>query len=57
MNTNEERQLCSVNGMLAPGVMCGRVVVGLQYCSLPAGRCEHQQAPIKETPDTKDPTT
>ena len=45
INLNEvSKPLCSVAGVVAPGAMCGHVIVGRKYCGAPPGDCEHQKA-------------
>jgi hypothetical protein len=36
-----DKPICKVNGRLAPGVMCGLVVVGGKHCGFD-GACEHK---------------
>lgn len=37
-----QRPRCAVRGMIRPGAMCGRVIVGGELCGAPAGSCRHQ---------------
>lgn len=41
MNAPAQKPGCTVRGLIAPGVMCGSVIVGSQSCGF-NGSCEHQ---------------
>lgn len=40
--TTEQKPECAVHGMVRPGAMCSKVIVGMKLCGF-AGRCEHQR--------------
>lgn len=37
---------CAANGNLAPGAMCGHVIVGSKKCGAEPGSCEHQRGGV-----------
>lgn len=39
-----ERPKCAVRGLVAPGGMCGKVIVGATYCGH-SGECVHKVMP------------
>lgn len=44
------KPLCKVNGRIAPGAMCGSIIVGMKYCGF-AGECQHKEV-VTEPPAT-----
>ncbi len=38
----QQKPECAVRGMVRPGAMCSKVIVGQQLCGF-AGQCEHQR--------------
>jgi len=44
-----ELPLCAVRGMIQPGAMCGKVIVGMKYCGH-AGECKHKRDATPSTP-------
>jgi hypothetical protein len=38
----EEKPACAVGGMVRPGAMCSKVIVGGKLCGF-TGQCEHQR--------------
>lgn len=46
-----EKFLCKVNGRIAPGAMCGSVIVGMKYCGHKGG-CEHKQQEVQAKEET-----
>lgn len=38
----QERPTCAVHGMIQPGAMCSKIIVGMKYCGY-SGECPHKQ--------------
>jgi hypothetical protein len=43
-NETSEKPECAVHGMVRPGAMCSKVIVGMQFCGY-SGHCDHQRWP------------
>ena len=43
-NQDDNRHRCAVRGMPRPGVMCGAVIVGGEFCGH-SGECPHKVIP------------
>lgn len=37
----QDRPTCAVRGMIRPGAMCGKIIVGMRYCGY-KGECPHK---------------
>lgn len=47
---HQEMPLCGVGGMIAPGAMCGSVIVGMKYCGY-TGECQHKREQPPSLPE------
>lgn len=43
-----EKPTCAVSGMIRPGAMCGKIIVGMKYCGY-SGECPHKQGQPAKT--------
>lgn len=45
----DPKPMCAVHGMVRPGAMCSKVIVGMKLCGF-SGQCEHQRHadPVKQ---------
>lgn len=41
----EQKHQCAVRGLIRPGAMCPKVIVGGMRCGAQPGTCQHQRAP------------
>jgi len=39
----QQKPRCAVHGMVRPGGMCSRVIVGMEFCGAQPGTCPHQR--------------
>lgn len=46
--TTEQKPNCAVGGLIRPGAMCSKVIVGGKLCGAQPGTCPHQR---QQTPD------
>lgn len=51
-----EMNTCAVRGMIVPGAMCGKVIVGGKFCGHD-GECEHKRVELCEANDEIKPVS
>lgn len=44
-----DKTICKVHGRIAPGAMCGKIIVGMVYCGF-SGECIHKSTVHEEDP-------
>ncbi len=37
----QDKPTCAVRGMIRPGAICGKIIVGMKYCGY-KGECQHK---------------
>lgn len=40
----QDKPTCAVRGMIRPGAMCGKIIVGMKYCGS-RDECQHKIVP------------